>query len=439
MPAEKELLLQELEALKLENFKLKKQLEQQREQKETLPMSLEEYSRYGRQMIVEQINGVEGQVKLREAKVLVIGAGGLGCPSLPYLVGAGVGHIGIVDDDIVDASNLHRQILHDSVKVGMLKCESAKQVLNKLNPHVQVATYPVRLDNKNAFQIMANYDIIMDCTDTPLARYLISDVAVNLGKTVVSASGLGTEGQLSIYNFKNVGPCYRCFYPNPPPPGSVTSCQQGGVVGPCIGLVGVMMAVETMKVILETYTVENFSPFLIQYSGFPQQSLRTFKMRGKKKDCISCGYNPTVTREAIESGDVNYSNFCGGSRDFNVLADEERITVQQFQENYWLDDKKDYILLDVRPRLHYNVSHLPKTYNVTMKELKDMDGDLKELQKRIPRLTTERDIIVLCRHGNESRLATRVLKDEFRLNNVKDIKGGYFQYIDEISPFLPKY
>ena len=154
----------------------------------------------------------------------------------------------------------------------MLKCESAREVLTKLNPHVKISTYPLRLDHTNAFNIFQEYDIVLDCTDTPLTRYLVSDVAVCLGMTVVSASGLGSEGQLSILNFANVGPCYRCFYPVPPPPNSVSSCQEGGVIGPCIGLVGIMMAVETLKIILGIYTVDNFKPFLMQYSGLPFQT-----------------------------------------------------------------------------------------------------------------------------------------------------------------------
>lgn len=224
--------LLELEALRRENEALKQKLSSQTE----LPMSLEEFRRYGRQMIVEDTRGVEGQIKLRNAKVLVIGAGGLGCPCLPYLVGAGVGQVGIVDNDVIDTSNLHRQVLHDSTKVGMLKCESAKDVLRKLNPHVQIKTYPVRLNYSNAFSIFQGYDIVLDCTDTPLTRYLVSDVAVCLGMTVVSASGLGSEGQLSILNFASVGPCYRCFYPVPPPPNAVSSCQEGGDFSSCISL-----------------------------------------------------------------------------------------------------------------------------------------------------------------------------------------------------------
>ncbi|SCU85765.1 LAME_0D02674g1_1 [Lachancea meyersii CBS 8951] len=431
VPAE---ILDELAALKAENFSLKQKLNEQVQ----LPMSLEEFKRYGRQMIVKETGGVDGQMKLRRSKVLVIGAGGLGSPCLPYLAGAGVGQIGIVDNDVVETSNLHRQVLHDSEKVGMLKCESAKEVLSRLNPHVKIDTYPVRLDYSNAFRIFRSYDIVLDCTDTPLTRYLISDVAVNLGMTVVSASGLATEGQLAVLNFKNVGPCYRCFYPVPPPPNSVSSCQEGGVVGPCIGLVGVMMAVETLKIILDIYTLDNFQPFLMQYSGFPLQSLRTFKMRGRQKTCKACGESRIITKDAIERGHVNYEAFCG-KRNYNVCLPHERISVEEFHDSYVASDEQNPILLDVRPHHHYNISHLPNTFNLTVKELRDMEGDISQLKSEIPTISGDSEVLVMCRYGNDSQQATRILKDNFNLSNVRDVQGGFFKYIDEVNPKLPKY
>lgn len=432
-------LLKELEKLRIENAELRQQLDHHKTLKTLPAMSLDEFQRYGRQMIVEETEGLDGQMKLKNAKVLVVGAGGLGCPALPYLAGAGVGTIGIVDDDIVDISNLHRQVLHDSTKVGTLKCQSAKQVLNKLNPHVDIVTYPVRLSNDNAFNIFDGYQIVLDCTDTPMTRYLVSDVAVMLGITVVSASALRTEGQLSILNFANKGPCYRCFYPTAPAPTSVSSCQEGGVLGPCVGLIGVAMAVETIKLILGTYTEDNFEPFLMQYSGFPRQTMRTFKMRGRKSDCACCGKSPTITRQAIESGLINYQAFCG-SRHYNVLVEEERISVNTFEKEYMQRGaSKKHILLDVRPNLHFSISHLPNTYNISVKDLRNMEGDFNKLKQVIPIIEKTSELLVMCRYGNDSQLATRLLKDQFQIGNVRDIKGGYFKYIDDINPELPKY
>ncbi|SMN19681.1 similar to Saccharomyces cerevisiae YHR111W UBA4 Protein that activates Urm1p before its conjugation to proteins (urmylation) [Maudiozyma saulgeensis] len=450
MDGEQELLKQ-IEQLKLENSQLRNQLENGGSLKKKTfdddmntigdteyPLSLEEYHRYGRQMIVEETEGVKGQIKLKNAKILVIGAGGLGCPSLPYLAGAGIGTIGIVDNDTIDTSNLHRQILHSTANVGMLKCESAKRYLEQLNPNVNVITYPVRLNNHNAFEIFKDYDLVLDCTDTPITRYLISDVAVNLGMTIVSASGVRTDGQLTILNFKNVGPCYRCFYPVPPSPNSVSSCSEGGVIGPCIGLVGVMMAVETIKLLLDVYTLDNWEPFLMQYSGFPKQSLRTFRMRGRKDSCKCCGESPTITKQSIESNEINYQEFCG-VRNYDVCSTNERITVNEFEESYHKIDKKDYILLDVRPPHHYDISHLANTYNIPVKSLRDMDGSLEQLQKIIPDVNEKSEVVVMCRFGNDSRLATRLLKDEFKIKNVKDIAGGFFKYIDDIDQKIPKY
>ncbi|KAF8004143.1 hypothetical protein HF325_001591 [Metschnikowia pulcherrima] len=198
-----------------------------------LPMSLEEYRRYGRQMIVPGFGSLQSQLKLRNAKVLVIGAGGLGCPALLYLCGAGIGKIGILDNDVVDESNLHRQVLHTTTSVGKLKCDSAKEYLLRLNPHVDLATHPIRLLNENAFDIISMYDLVVDCTDTPATRYLINDVCVILGKTIVSGSGVKTDGQITILNYKNTGPCYRCFHPKPPTAVLSSHVLGGGRVGPC--------------------------------------------------------------------------------------------------------------------------------------------------------------------------------------------------------------
>lgn len=428
----------ELNALRLENELLKKELVEFRYATENLPMTLDEYKRYGRQMIVEDSNGVDGQLKLRNSKVLVVGAGGLGCPALLYLAGAGIGHIGIVDDDTVDISNLHRQVLHNSNKVGMLKCNSAKEVLNSLNPHVTIDTYPLRLNHENAFEIFEKYEIILDCTDTPSTRYLISDVAVNLGLTVVSGSGLRTEGQLSILNFQNLGPCYRCFYPQPPSPNSVTSCQEGGIIGPCIGIIGVMMAVETIKLILGIYTSENFQPFLMMYSGFPHQTLRTFRMRNKQKNCECCRENSVITRSNIEEGKINYDLFCG-SRNYNVCSSTERISVDDFEKDYLQNVNRSFILLDVRPHHHYDISHLPSSFNLTVKELRDMEGDINKLRIHVPSIDIHKEVILLCRHGNDSQLATKILKNEFGIGNSKDVIGGLFKYIDDINSSIPKY
>ncbi|KAH3672277.1 hypothetical protein WICMUC_004372 [Wickerhamomyces mucosus] len=418
-----------IEELEIENSKLKSQITQE----QALPvekavagdfLSLDEYKRYGRQMIVPQITK-SGQRKIKESKILVIGAGGLGCPALMYLVGAGIGEVGIVDDDVVDISNLHRQVLHSTERVGEFKAESAKKYLVKLNPHVKIKTYPFRLSTTNAFNIFEKYDLVLDCTDSPHSRYLISDVAVISRIPVISGSGLKTEGQLTVLNFENIGPCYRCFYPKPPPPNSVTSCKDGGVIGPIIGLMGVMMAIETLKVITGTYTKENFKPFLSMYSGYDQQSFKTFKMRGRKLDCISCNY--TLTREFIENGGINYSEFCGVVT-YDVLNKDERITIEQYEKLR----NSDHVLLDVRPKEHFEIVSFPGAINIPLDRLRRIE-DVNQLG-----IDISKPIYTICRYGNDSQYASRYLNDHLKLS-TKDVIGGLNRWSTKIDSEFPSY
>ncbi|ODV93780.1 hypothetical protein PACTADRAFT_51532 [Pachysolen tannophilus NRRL Y-2460] len=397
--------------------------------------SLEEYRRYGRQMTVPEV-GISGQVMLKKSKILVVGAGGLGCPALLYLTGAGVGKIGIVDNDVVDTSNLHRQVLHTSENVGMLKCDSAKKYLNSLNPHVEIVTFPKRLSNDNIFNVFLSdkWDLILDCTDAPLTRYLINDAAVICGLTIVSASGVRADGQLAILNFQNFGPCYRCFYPKPPPPNSVLSCQDGGVIGPAIGVMGVLMASEAIKVICGSYTRENFKPFLNLYSAYPQQSLRTFKMRSKVPNCQVCSIDNDkriITRSTIESNELNYSEWCG-KVSYDVLKMEDRVNVSEFSQKIANDkDKDNTMILDVRPKAHFDICHLPNSINIPYKEL----SQLKEFS-----VPSNKTIYCICRFGNDSRLAVKFLKYELGLpNTILDVIGGLNQWSEQVDTQFPKY
>lgn len=408
-------LREEVERLKRENTQL---------QAKVNGLTHDEYHRYGRQMIVPQC-GFEGQLRLKRARVLVVGAGGLGCPALMYLAGAGVGKIGIVDGDTVDESNLHRQVMHTTELVGEFKVESARQFIRKLNPNVSVQTYAERLSPVNAFGIFEDYDLVLDCTDSPYSRYLISDVAVLAGITVVSGSGLKTEGQLSLLNFHNIGPCYRCFYPSPPPPSNVTSCKDGGVIGPVIGLMGTMMSLEAIKVITEFWTTENFRPFLSMYSGYDQQSIKTFKMRGRKPQCLSC--NGTITKEMITSGKINYAEFCGVVN-YNVLRPEERMSVEEYNHI----KNTDHVLIDVRPVAHFGVVNLPGSINIPLDTLERVKTK-SELQFDITK-----PIFTICRFGNDSQYASRLLNDKFGLQS-RDITGGLHQWSTKVDPTLPTY
>lgn len=436
---------QRLEQLELENSRLK---QENASLKQSLPQpvnssqdftkidanfSLDEYKRYGRQMIVPEFGSLKSQIKLKNSKILVIGAGGLGCPAILYLSAAGVGKIGIVDDDTVEVSNLHRQVLHTTDNVGMFKCESAKKYVNKLNPHVEVETYACRLSNSNAFDIIRQYDLVLDCTDTPATRYLINDVSVICSKTIVSASGLKSEGQLTILNFNNKGPCYRCFHPNPPKPETVTTCADGGVIGPAIGLVGITMAMETIKLLTGFYTDNNFVPFLSQYSGFPQQTLRVFKMRGRQKTCAVCGDSSSITEQSITLNAIDYASFCGKINP-NVLDNQFRITPKELQENR---DART-VLLDVRPKEQFEITALANSINIPW------NPDLikaESIDQYLPdAFSKEADkVIVICRYGNDSQVAAKKLIEEFNFANVLDVKGGINRWSDEIDPTVPKY
>lgn len=385
-------------------------------------------------MIVPEFGSLPSQKKLRSAKILVVGAGGLGCPALLYLAAAGIGHIGIVDDDTVDISNLHRQVLHTSDHVGMLKCDSAKKYLNRLNPHVKITTYPVRLCNENAFDIISSYDLVVDCTDAPAIRYLINDVSVLCGKTIVSGSGVKTDGQFCVLNFKNTGPCYRCFYPQPPAPESVSSCGDAGVFGPAIGMTGVALATETIKVLTGHYT-QDFKPFLAMYTAYPQQQIRTFKMRGRQKGCVVCGDSPLITRSVIENNLIDYTEFCG-LRSYNVLSSEERIDAEEAQKRLQQDPRS--VVLDVRPPTQFQIVNIPNSINLDWvleaSKVNSLDSVLP------PDFDKQNDnLYVVCRYGNDSQLATQRFKQELGIKKIHDIKGGINAWSKKVDPNMPTY
>lgn len=396
-------------------------------------LSLEEYRRYGRQMIVPEFGSLPSQLNLQRSKILVIGAGGLGCPALLYLAAAGIGEIGILDNDTVDESNLHRQVLHTTQSVGILKCDSAKNYLNKLNPNVKVTTHPVRLINENAFDIISQYMLIVDCTDTPATRYLINDVSVITGKTVVSGSGVRTHGQACIFNFENKGPCYRCFYPKPQKPESVSTCGDAGVFGPAIGLTGILLATEVIKV-LTGYYDGRFEPFLLLYSAYPQNLLRSFRMRGRKNDCALCGSHPTITRQNIECGMIDYNEFCGKISYFDTTP-EERLSVTLGRER--LQKDKRAILVDVRPKEQFLITSLANSINIEWERTLCRAQSITQYLP--PHFNSEEDrIYVICRYGNDSRNAVKKFK-ALGFKNVFDLVGGIDRWSLEVDPRIPKY
>ncbi|KAL4909509.1 hypothetical protein BDW74DRAFT_82865 [Aspergillus multicolor] len=423
------------------------------------PLSGEEYRRYGRQMIVPQL-GLQGQLKLRNAKVLIVGAGGLGCPAALYLAGAGVGTIGLVDGDTVESSNLHRQVLHRSKNVGKLKVDSAIEYLRELNPHPTYIAHRAHLTPHEAPGIFTNYDLILDCTDNPASRYLISDTAVLLDKPLVSASALRTEGQLMVLNNpprpvgdKTGGPCYRCVFPRPPPANNVISCADGGILGPVVGTMGLLQALEAIKVLTSTEEkAESTPPSLLIFSAYSTPQFRTIKLRSRRPNCAVCSAEATVTLESVKSGSMDYVFFCGTVDPEDILSPEERVTPLEYRNGDSAGPEKHVI--DVREKVQFDICNLENSINIPMSTIlasaysapaTEVD-EQKPLPSWLPSQITndaKNPIYVVCRQGNDSQTVVRRLK-ELGLDRggervVVDIKGGFRSWREQVDPDWPDY
>ncbi|MDQ2835637.1 MAG: molybdopterin-synthase adenylyltransferase MoeB [Acidobacteriota bacterium] len=391
----------------------------------------EEIARYSRHLILPEV-GMEGQRKLKAAKVLCVGTGGLGAPLALYLAAAGVGTIGLVDFDVVDDSNLQRQIIHSTATVGKLKVDSAEIMLKGLNPHLNVVKHNTMLTSANALEILKDYDVIADGTDNFQTRYLVNDACVLLGKPNAYASIYRFEGQASVFGTKE-GPCYRCLYPEPPPPGLVPSCAEGGVLGILPGLLGVIQATETIKLILGIGEPLIGRLLLVDALGM---SFRALKLR-KNADCPVCGTHPTVTEL------IDYDQFCGiappssvgplevardkAVGDLPVVDGVPQISVQDLKRK--LDAKEDVFVLDVRETHEYQIVNLgAKLIPVGEIALRTAElGDKKNSE-----------IVVHCKSGARSQKAAVALK-QAGFTNVSNLTGGILAWADKIDTSLPKY
>jgi len=381
----------------------------------------EQILRYSRHLILPEV-GMAGQKKLRAASVLIIGAGGLGCPIALYLTAAGIGRLGLVDFDVVDRTNLQRQILYGESVVGMPKVEAAAERLRDLNPDVEVATYPVHLTSENALQIMSDYDIIIDGTDNFPTRYLTNDAAVLLGKPYIYGSIFRFEGQVSVFvsrpfNGFERGPCYRCLFPSPPPPGAVPSCAEGGVLGVLPGIVGAIQATEAIKLI-----VGIGEPLIgrLMLIDTLRMDFRVVKIR-RNLYCPVCGDNPTI-RELID-----YEEFCGLRRGEIPESDDLFVTPQELKAK--LDAGEPLVLLDVREPEELEISEFPHPYKHI---------PLDDLTERLSELDLTTDIVVFCRDDLRSRHAAQLLR-RFGFTRVKVLKGGINAWSREIDPSVPQY
>src|ERR1700723_2925529 len=398
----------------------------------TLPkLSNDEIARYSRHLILPEV-GMEGQQKLKAARVLCVGTGGLGAPLALYLTAAGVGTIGLVDFDVVDESNLQRQVIHSQATVGKLKVDSAEQMLKGLTKNVNIIKHNVMLTSANALEIFKDYDVIADGTDNFQTRYLVNDACVLTGKPNAYGSIFRFEGQASVFGTEE-GPCYRCLYPEPPPPGLVPSCAEGGVLGILPGLVGVIQATEVIKLILGIGEPLIGRLLLVDALGM---NFRTLKLR-KNPECPASGTNPTVT--AL----IDYDQFCGIEQpkavgplevardkavgDHPVVDGIPQITVEELKRK--LDNKEDIFVLDVREPHEYQIANLGAP-----------QIPVGEVERRVGELAAQknREVVVHSRPGARTQKAALILK-QAGFSNVSNLAGGILAWADKVDPSMPKY
>ena len=383
----------------------------------TLPqLSNDEIARYSRHLILPEV-GMEGQQKLKAAKVLCVGTGGLGSPLAFYLAAAGIGTLGLVDFDVVDASNLQRQIIHSTKDVGRPKIDSAAEKLTALNPFLNVVKHETMLTSQNALEIIRDYDIVADGTDNFPTRYLVNAACVLTGKPNAYGSIFRFEGQASVFATER-GPCYRCLYPEPPPPGLVPSCAEGGVLGILPGLVGIIQATEVIKFILGKG--EPLIGRLLLVNALDMR-FRELKLR-KNPDCPVCGTHPTVTQL------IDYQQFCGIIPEQKAAAVQNGIPQMSVKElKQRLDDGDDLLILDVREPFEYQIAQIGGRLI-----------PLNDLPKRMNELNTAQEIVVQCKSGGRSQRAAEFLaKNGFK--KLHNLAGGITAWSNEIDPKVPKY
>jgi len=381
-------------------------------------LSNEEILRYSRHLILPDV-GMEGQRKLKGAKVAMVGTGGLGAPLGLYLAAAGIGKIGIVDFDVVDVTNLQRQVIHGTKDVGRPKIDSAAETMQDINPYLEIEKYETALSSDNALEIFGDYDVIVDGTDNFPTRYLVNDACVLLGKPNAYGSIFRFEGQATVFGHED-GPCYRCLYPEPPPPGLVPSCAEGGVLGILPAVIGSIQATEVVKLILGKGTT--LSGRLLLYDAM-NMKFRELKLR-KNPECPLCSDNRTI-HELID-----YQQFCGiPQQQAEEAAQAGRLpelTVTELKAK--LDAEEDIFVLDVREPHEYEIAKIPGTTLIP----------LGQLPKRVDELEATADIIVHCKMGGRSARAQQILKD-MGFSRVTNLAGGILAWSDQVDPSVPKY
>ncbi len=381
-------------------------------------LSKDEILRYSRHLIIPEV-GIEGQKKLKAAKVLLVGAGGLGAPLGLYLSAAGIGHIGIVDFDVVDFTNLQRQVIHSTGDVGRKKLDSAAEKMQGINPHLRITKHEVALSSENALDILKDYDLVVDGTDNFPTRYLVNDACVLLHKPNVYGSIFRFEGQATVFAYEG-GPCYRCLYPEPPPPGLVPSCAEGGVLGILPGTIGQIQATEAVKLILGIG--EPLVGRLLLYDALGMR-FRELKLR-KNPECPVCGEHPTVTKL------IDYQQFCGIPQQA-APAEETKVNegeIDPIEVKQKLDRGDKFVLIDVREPHEYKICNIPGAKLIP----------LGEFPKHVNEFDPEADIVIHCRSGVRSAKACNVLRHA-GFQHVRNMVGGILAWSDKVDPSVPKY
>ena len=383
--------------------------------KQLLP---EEIQRYSRHLILPEV-GMEGQIKLKNSSVLLVGTGGLGAPLGLYLAAAGIGKIGLVDFDVVDFSNLQRQIIHGTKDVGRKKLDSAADSMLDINPHLEIVKYEVALNSDNAMDIIKDYDVVADGTDNFPTRYLVNDACVLLGKPNAYGSIFRFEGQASVFGYQD-GPCYRCLYPEPPPPGLVPSCAEGGVLGILPGIIGVIQATEVVKLLLGIGAT--LKGRLLLYDAL-NMKFRELKLR-RNPECPICGDHRTITKL------IDYQQFCGIMPEAPAPSAEEikmtDISPKQVKER--IDRGDNFILIDVREPHEYQICSIPTAKLIP----------LGELPKHLSELDPNADYVMHCKGGGRSAKACELLRAS-GFKTVRNMTGGIGSWSDQVDPTLPKY
>jgi len=399
----------------------------------------DEYIRYGRQLVLPSI-GLPGQLALKSSRILIVGVGGLGSPAALYLAAAGVGTLGLIDHDTVETSNLHRQILHTTARVGLPKVISAKLALHDVNPGVEVVALDEALSAENALDIVdaGKWDVVLDCTDHPALRYLVSDACVLARVPFVSAGALRMDGQIMVFNDPpGAGPCYRCVWPRPPPRGAVVTCGEGGILGPVVGVMGVMQALEAIRLVAVQRRGERTDGNrMCFFTATAETQWRTLKMRGKRRGCVACGEPPAITREVFRAGGMEYISFCGGDSETSApLPAEHRLSVQQARTAVASGDGA--VIVDVRDPTQFGICALPGSVNIPFERFASTAGIPAEMGRLLvgeeeeeeeEKKKKKKKIMVVCRLGNDSQTVTRKVLESGFTGEVHDVIGGISEW-----------